>query len=122
MRLPMPLNVGSSSSNICFNCGRTIHFARDCTALKKKNMLGWQKDAIAKTGRVKYTTMEDIPEGKQVLAGMFSLNGHPIIILSNSGVSHDFISKACTQKHQLTIEYMKTPYLISTPGGKIFTR
>jgi hypothetical protein len=122
MRLPMPLNVGSSSSSICFNCGRTIHFARDCTALKKKNTLGWKKDAIAKTGRVKYTTMEDIPEGKQVLVGMFSLNGHPIIILSNSGVSHDFISKACTQKHQLTIEYMYTPYLISTLGGKIFTR
>jgi hypothetical protein len=41
MRLPMPLNVGSSSSNICFNCGRTIHFARDCTTLTKKNTLGW---------------------------------------------------------------------------------
>jgi hypothetical protein len=66
--------------------------------------------------------MEDIPEGEQVLVGTFSLNGHPIVILFDSGASHDFISKACTRKHQLTIEYMKTPYLINTLGGKILTR
>jgi hypothetical protein len=31
--------------------------------------------AVAKTGRVNYTGMEDIPEGEEVLVGMFSLNG-----------------------------------------------
>jgi hypothetical protein len=78
--------------------------------------------AVAKTGRVTYTTMEDIPEGEQVLAGMFSLNGHPTTVLFDSGASHDFISKACTQKHQLVIEYIITPYLIRTPGGNIATK
>jgi hypothetical protein len=53
---------------------------------------GPQKVVVAKTGRVNYTTVEDIPEGKQVLAGTFSLNGHPAIILFDSGASHDFIS------------------------------
>jgi hypothetical protein len=77
---------------------------------------------VVKTSRVNYTTMEDIPEGEQVLMGTFSLNGHPIIILFDSGASHDFISKACTQKHQLAIEYMLTPHMISTSGGKIITR
>jgi hypothetical protein len=43
--------------------------------------------------------MEDIPVGEQVLVGTFSLNGHPFIILFDSGASHDFISKAYTQKH-----------------------
>jgi hypothetical protein len=71
--------------------------------------------AITKTGRINYTTMGDIPEGKQVLAGMFSLNGHPAIILFDLGVSHDFINRACTQKHQMVTEYMPTPYMISTP-------
>jgi hypothetical protein len=83
---------------------------------------GPQKVAVVKTGRVNYTTMEDIPEGEQVLTGTFSLNGDPAIILFDSRASHDFISKACTQKHQLAIEYMLTPYMISIPGGKLFTR
>jgi hypothetical protein len=74
---------------------------------------------VAKTSRVNYTTMEDIPEGEQVLAGMFSLNGYPIVILFDSDATHDFISKACIQKSQLTIQHMNTPYIIKTKGGKI---
>jgi hypothetical protein len=78
--------------------------------------------AVAKTGRVNYTTVQDIPEGKQVLMGTFSLNGHLAIVLFDSGASHDFVSKPCTQKSQMVIEYQLTPYMISSPGGKIFTR
>jgi hypothetical protein len=66
--------------------------------------------------------MEDITEGEQVLTSTFSLNGHPIVILFDSGVTHDFISKACTQRCQLVIQYIDTPYMISTPGGKIVTK
>jgi hypothetical protein len=54
--------------------------------------------AIAKIGRVNYTTMEDFPEGEQVLAGMFFLNGYPAVVLLDSGATHDFITKACTQR------------------------
>jgi hypothetical protein len=72
-------------------------------------------------GHVNYTTMEEIPEGEQVLVGTFSLNGHPTVVLFDSGATHDFISKTCTQKCQLTIQYTSTPYMISTPGGKIAT-
>jgi hypothetical protein len=78
--------------------------------------------AVAKTDHVNYTTMEDIPKGEEVLVSMFSLNGHPTIVLFDSGASHDFISKACTQKHQLVIEHIITPYLIRTPGGNIATK
>jgi hypothetical protein len=77
---------------------------------------------VAKADHVNYTTMEDIPEGEQVLTGMFSLNGHPATVLFDSRASHDFISKACTQKHQLVIEHIITPYLIRTPGGNIATK
>jgi hypothetical protein len=65
--------------------------------------------AVAKTDSVNYTTMEDLPEGEQVLMGTFSLNGHPTIILLDLGASHDFISKAYTEKHQLVIEHIITP-------------
>jgi hypothetical protein len=57
--------------------------------------------AIAEIGRVNYTTMDNIPKGEQVLVGMFSLNRQHVVILFDSGATHDFISKAYTQKHQL---------------------
>jgi hypothetical protein len=60
---------------------------------------GPQKVVVVKTDRVNYTTIEDIPEGEQVLAGTFSLNGQPMDILFDFGATHDFISRACTQKH-----------------------
>jgi hypothetical protein len=43
--------------------------------------------------------MVDIPKGESVLACTFSLNGYPIVILFDIGATHDFISKACTQRH-----------------------
>jgi hypothetical protein len=82
---------------------------------------GHQKVAIAKTGHVNYTTMEDVPKGEQVLASMFSLNGYPIVILFHSGATHNFISKACTKNYELIVTHLNTPYMISTPGGKMVT-
>jgi hypothetical protein len=129
MRLPTPPTTGAASDHIYFNCGRLGHFAQECT-MRKKNATqghvthpprGPLKVAIAKASRVNYTVMEDIPEGEQVLAGTFSLNGYLAVVLFNSGATHDFISKACIQKSQLAIQHMSTPYLIETPGGKICT-
>jgi hypothetical protein len=78
--------------------------------------------AVAKTDHVNYTTLEDVTEGEQVLAGMFSLNGHPIVVIFYSGATHNFISMACTKSHRLTITHLSTPYMISTPGGKTVTQ
>jgi hypothetical protein len=95
----------------------------ECHSRPHHSSTTWpQKVAIEKTGHVNYTTVEDIPEGEPVLAGMFSLNGQPVVILFDSGATHDFISRACTQKHQLDIKHSDTPYLISTPGGKMATK
>jgi hypothetical protein len=83
---------------------------------------GSQKVAVVKNGCINYTMMEDIPEGKPVLMGTFSLNSHSIVVLFDSGTTHDFISKACTQKCKLVIEPISAPYMISTLEGKIFTK
>jgi hypothetical protein len=107
MRLPVPPTAGIASGHTYFNYGRSGHFTRECTAPKKTVAHGHvthppcgpQKVAIAKIDCVNYTTMEDISEGEQVLTGTFSLNRHPTIVLFDSGASHDFISKAYTQKH-----------------------
>jgi hypothetical protein len=66
--------------------------------------------------------MSDVSEEESVLASTFSLNSHPIIILFDTGATHDFISKACTQRHQLAIEPTNTPYVISTLGRRVLTK
>jgi hypothetical protein len=61
--------------------------------------------------------LEEIPLGEEVLAGMFFLYEHPIIILFNSGSSHDFLSLACAQKAGVTLYATQVPYSISNPDG-----
>jgi predicted aspartyl protease len=61
--------------------------------------------------------MEEIPTREEVLASTFFLNEHPVIILFDSGASHDFISSTCAKKATLSTVAVKAPYVISTPGG-----
>jgi predicted aspartyl protease len=61
--------------------------------------------------------MEEIPTREEVLASTFFLNEHPVIILFDSGASHDFIISTCAKKATLSMVAVKAPYVISTPGG-----
>jgi predicted aspartyl protease len=57
--------------------------------------------------------------GEEVLAGTFILNNQPIVILFDSRASHDFMSSTCAKKARLTLVALGTPYVISTPGGRV---
>jgi hypothetical protein len=61
----------------------------------------------------------EIPTGEEVLAGMFFLNEHPIIILVDFGASHDFISTTYAKKVMLSTVIVEALYVISTPGGRV---
>jgi hypothetical protein len=74
---------------------------------------------VSRSGRVNHTTVEDIPEGEEVLAGTSLLFGHPIIILFDSRASHDFMSLACAKRVELSLTVVKPSYMISTPGGRV---
>jgi predicted aspartyl protease len=54
-----------------------------------------------------------------VLASTFFLNERPIVILFDSGASHDFTSSACAKKARLTLMASGAPYVISTHGGLV---
>jgi predicted aspartyl protease len=70
-------------------------------------------------GHANYTTVEEISMGKEVLAGTFSLNEHRVIILFDSGASHDSISSTCAKKVMLSTVTAEALYVISTPGGRV---
>jgi hypothetical protein len=76
---------------------------------------GQQKGLAPWTGCAKYTTVEGIPMGEEPMAGMFFLNEHPIIILFDSGASHDFMGSTCAKKAKLSLVASGGPYVISTP-------
>jgi hypothetical protein len=80
---------------------------------------GHQKGLAPRAAPANYTTVEEIPTGEEVLAGMFSLSEHPVIILFDSGASHDFISSTYAKKAMLSMVATEAPYVISTPGGQV---
>jgi predicted aspartyl protease len=63
--------------------------------------------------------MEEIPTGEEVLVSTFFLNGHPIIILFDSGASHNFMCSAYAKRAKLALVASGVPYVISTPGGRV---
>jgi hypothetical protein len=63
--------------------------------------------------------MDRIPMGEEVLAGIFFLNEHPIVILFDYRASHDFMSSTCSRKARLTLVAPGAPYVISTPSGRV---
>jgi hypothetical protein len=106
------------------------HFARECWLPKQSNtprapapvvnqQRGHQKGPAPRAAHTSYTTVEEISTGEEVLAGTFSLNEHPIIIMFDSGASHDFISSTSARKVMLSMVATEAPYVISTPRGRV---
>jgi hypothetical protein len=62
--------------------------------------------------------VEEIPMG-EVLAGMFFLNEHLVIILFDSGASHDFMISTYAKKEKLSLVASGAPYVITTSGGRV---
>jgi hypothetical protein len=63
--------------------------------------------------------VDEIHTGEEVLAGTFFLNECLVIILFDSGASHDFMSFTYAKKAKLSLVASGAPYVISSPGGRV---
>jgi predicted aspartyl protease len=72
-----------------------------------------------KQGRLNFTTVVDLPKGAPVLTGTFSIHGHQITILFDSGATHSFINEKTVCKLDLKWCHTKQAYMVATPGGKV---
>jgi hypothetical protein len=95
--------------------GKVPRFSTSTVILQR----GQIEAPIPRSDNVNHTTVEDIPEGEDVLAGNFILFVRPIIILFDSGALHDFMSSSCAERAKLALTVIKPSYMINTPGGRV---
>ncbi|WVZ89929.1 hypothetical protein U9M48_036274 [Paspalum notatum var. saurae] len=65
--------------------------------------------------------MDQIPAGEPVLIGTFRVNGHPAVVLFDSGATHTFLSKSYALRHGIKMYKLKQNYHITTPGSLVTT-
>jgi hypothetical protein len=103
----------------CWNCKMSSHWAKDCP-LPPKNPKENNKEVCKE--HVQYTTVESIPSGEIITAGVFLVNQQPAIVLFDSGASHSFISSTFAAKHGMKVVTLdNSGYNISVAGNNILT-
>src|SRR6266542_2271766 len=107
-------------------CALPIYFLRECPQPRRLPptqgpIRANQKKGSHKTGRVNSLQISDVPARAPVMAGTFLANGHPVIILFDSGASHSFISTLCVVRNNLECERTEDEYFIQSPGGRLLT-
>jgi hypothetical protein len=128
-----------SSSNGCFNCGKSGHFIKDRT-YPKQNKSNFQQTPrnsnqgkgntantstgknFKKTGQIYYTQVATTPEGEPVMMGTFLVANYPAVILFDSGASHTFISKTYVEKHCINCTKSREGFVIHSPRGGYLLR
>ena len=54
-----------------------------------------------------------------MMAGMFTIDSHPVYVLFDSGASHSFMSMGFAQRHNISLMAIPIAYRISTPGAQL---
>jgi hypothetical protein len=72
---------------------------------------------VSCSGQVNYTEAEEILQGEPVMAGMFTIDSHPVYVLFDSGASHLFMSIGFAQRHNISTMAILIAYRMRAPSA-----
>jgi len=110
---PKEIQANNATKGPSYNCHKMGHFAKECPYPKRQQ--------TTYPARVHHTSIEEIPEGESVTAGMFPVNKHLPVVLFDSGSTHSFMSQAFAQKHDEPVIDLGYGYRISSAGADVLT-
>jgi len=63
---------------------------------------------------------QQVVQQETVMAGMFTIDSHPALVLFDSGASHSFMSMGFVERHNLPLMAILYAYKIHTVGSQLF--
>ena len=78
-----------------FKCGKTGHYANDCSELKNGNGNGsaGKKPNPFNRGQVNHVNVEEVEEQPDAVIGKFLVKSFTALVLFDTGASHSYISR-----------------------------
>ncbi|KAL4348778.1 hypothetical protein GQ457_17G007950 [Hibiscus cannabinus] len=113
-------------SNLCYDCGGSDHYIRDCPQKSAVQGRGKVSHSNAQThresrapARMYHVRGREDEESPDVITGTVELNSQSAYALTDSGSTHSFICTTALERLSMNPENVKSSLVVSNPIGKI---